>query len=183
MPETIEEYRIRVLGYLKDRDPIRLLQATPTRLERLIRGIPRRKLDRRPAPGKWSIVEILAHLADSELAMGWRFRNMLATPGVRLQWWDEHLWSEKCNYAWSDPRRSVTVFRVLRESNLALLKAVPRQVWQSSYGVHEKRGRQTVAEFVTMEAAHDLNHLVQIERLLESKPAVRRASARMKRRL
>jgi predicted enzyme related to lactoylglutathione lyase len=41
---------------------------------------------------------IRAHLADAELAMGWRLRSMLATPGVHLQWWDEHLWSEKCNF-------------------------------------------------------------------------------------
>ncbi|HLK19411.1 MAG TPA: DinB family protein [Bryobacteraceae bacterium] len=39
-------------------------------------------LIRRPAPEKWSIAEIVAHLADAELAMGWRLRNMLANPGV-----------------------------------------------------------------------------------------------------
>jgi hypothetical protein len=178
MSESFEEYRTRVLGYLRDRDPIRLLQATPVRLERLIRGLPRRKLDRRPVPGKWSVIEILAHLADAELAIGWRFRNMLATPGARLQWWDERLWSERCKYAQSDPRLSVTTFRVLRESNLALLRSVPRQVWQSSYGVHDRRGRQTVAELVTMEAAHDLNHLMQIERMLKREPSARKASRR-----
>ena len=74
------------------------------RLERLIRGVPRGVLTRRPGPGKWSIVEIVAHLADAELAMGWRLRSMLATPGVHLQWWDEQLWSEKCNYLRISPR-------------------------------------------------------------------------------
>src|SRR5262245_43829689 len=122
MAETFEEYRDRILGYLGNRDPMRVQAATPARLERLTRHAPPRVLARRPAPEKWSIVEIVAHLADAELAMGWRLRNMLATPGVRLQWWDEHLWSEKCCYKRMSPRRSVAMFRALRESNLALLR-------------------------------------------------------------
>jgi hypothetical protein len=165
MSETYQEYRARVLGYLGDRDPIRVLQSTPRKIERLLNGVPRRMLARRPNKRKWSVVEILAHLADAELAIGWRFRSMIATPGVQLQWWDEHLWSQKCHYSQMDPRCSLTLFQELRKSNLALLRSVPQRIWRSSYGVHEKRGRQTIAEFVTMEAAHDLNHLIQIERL------------------
>ncbi|HEV2731439.1 MAG TPA: DinB family protein, partial [Terriglobales bacterium] len=118
MAETFEEYKNRILGYLGHRDPIRVQRATPARLHRLLRGVPRRVLTRRPAPGKWSIVEIVAHLADAELAMAWRLRNMLATPGVSLPWWDEHLWSQKCNYAHIAPHRSIATFGALRESNL-----------------------------------------------------------------
>jgi len=178
MAETFSEYRNRVLGYLGDRDPMRVQGATPGRLERLIRGVSRGVLTRRPGPGKWSIVEIVAHLADAELAMGWRLRSMLATPGVHLQWWDEHLWSEKCNYLRISPWRSVATFRTLRESNLALLRSVPPQEWGASYGVHDKRGRQTVVEFVRMEAGHDLNHLLQIERLLGRKTRRQHGAAR-----
>ncbi len=166
MAESFEEYRSRILGYLGDREPIRVQAATPARLERLIRGLPRRLLTRRPSPGKWSVVEIVAHLADTELVMGWRLRNMLATPGVHLQWWDEHLWSEKYDYLHIPPRRSVATFRALRQSNLAILRSVPRRQWDAAYGLHDKRGRQTIADFVRMEAGHDLNHLLQIERLL-----------------
>ena len=56
---------------------------------------------------------------------------------------------------------------VLRESNLRLLESVPRLRWVDCYGVHEVRGRQTVEEFVRLEAAHDLNHLRQIDRILD----------------
>ena len=52
-----------------------------------------------------------------------------------------------------------------RESNLRLLESVPRARWVEFYGVHEVRGRQTVEEFVRLEAAHDLNHLRQIDRI------------------
>jgi hypothetical protein len=56
--------------------------------------------------------------------------------------------------------------RALRESNLRLLESVPRARWVEFYGVHKVRGRQTVEEFVRLEAAHDLNHLRQIDRIL-----------------
>jgi hypothetical protein len=110
--------------------------------------------------------EIVAHLADAELAMGWQLRNMLANPGVALTWWDQAVWAERLGYAQQDASLSAGVFRALRESNLRLLESVPRARWVECYGVHEVRGRQTVEEFVRLEAAHDLNHLRQIDRIL-----------------
>jgi hypothetical protein len=91
---------------------------------------------------------------------------MLANPGVALTWWDEAAWAERLGYAQQDASLSAGVFRALRESNLRLLASVPRARWVECYGVHEVRGRQTVEEFVRLEAAHDLNHLRQIDRIL-----------------
>jgi len=89
MAETFEAYRNRILNYLGDQEPIGVQQATPSELDRRLRDVAVEELIRRPAPDKWSIAEIVAHLADAELAMGWRLRNMLANPGVALTWWDE----------------------------------------------------------------------------------------------
>jgi hypothetical protein len=164
--ETFEAYRNRILTYLGDQDAIDVQQATPAELERRLRDVPSEVLSRRPAPDKWSIAEIVAHLADAELAMGWRLRNMLANPGVALTWWDEAAWADRLGYAKQEASLSVAVFRALRESNLRLLASVPRARWVECYGVHEVRGQQTVEEFVRMEAAHDLNHLRQIDRIL-----------------
>jgi len=166
MAETFEAYRTRVLSYLGDEDPLAVQQATPSQLDRRLRHVAPEELVRRPAPEKWSIAEIVAHLADAELAMGWRLRNMLANPGVALTWWDQSVWAERLCYAQQDAGLSAGVFRALRESNLRLLESVPRARWVECYGVHEVRGRQTVEEFVRLEAAHDLNHLRQIDRIL-----------------
>jgi hypothetical protein len=167
MAETFEAYRNRILSYLGDEDPIRVQKATPTQLEGRLRDVAPEELIRRPAPEKWSIAEIVAHLADAELAMGWRLRNILANPGVALTWWDEAAWAERLGYVQQDASVSAGVFRALRESNLRLLESIPRARWVEYYGVHEVRGRQTVEEFVRMEAAHDLNHLRQIDRILD----------------
>lgn len=174
MAESFAEYRSRVLGYLGDRDPVRVQRATPSALDRRLRGLSRATLVRRPAPDRWSIAEIVAHLADAELAMGWRLRSMLATPGVALAWWDQDRWAERLGYPDGSTRDAAAQFRALRRSNLRLLDSVPRAWWDECYGVHEVRGRQTVAQFVTLEAAHDLNHLRQIDEIL----AVRRARKR-----
>ena len=169
MSESFEEYRARVLSYLGDRNPMRVLSNTPARLRRLTSGVSSRVLAKRPAVGKWSVVEIVAHLADAELAIGWRFRNMIATPGVQLHWWDEQLWSEACHYSAIPLAASLELFGALRCSNLTLLRSLSREQLESCHGVHEKRGRQTVAEFIRMEAAHDLNHVSQIVRILGEK--------------
>jgi hypothetical protein len=166
MAETFEAYRTRVLSYLGDEEPIGVQRATPSQLDRRLRDVAPGELIRRPAPEKWSIAEIVAHLADAELAMGWRLRNMLANPGVALTWWDQAAWAERLGYAQQDASLSAGLFRALRESNLRLLASVPRERWVECYGVHEVRGRQTVEEFVRLEAGHDLNHLRQIDRIL-----------------
>jgi hypothetical protein len=102
MAETFEAYRTRVLSYVGDEEPIGVQQATPSELDRRLRDVAPEVLIRRPAPEKWSIAEIVAHLADAELAMGWRLRNMLANPGVALTWWDEAAWAERFGYAQQD---------------------------------------------------------------------------------
>lgn len=164
--ESFEEYRQRVLGYLGDRDPIQVQQSTPELLEKILNELDHQRIIRRHAPEKWSIAEIVGHLADAELAMGWRLRNMLATPGIKLTWWDEGLWAENLFYIRRDVGCALALFRALREGNLELLKAFTPQQWEESYGVHDVRGKQSVTDFIRMEAAHDLNHLRQIEHIL-----------------
>lgn len=179
MAETFAEYRARVLGYLGTRDPIRVQRATPAALERRLRKLAPTLAKRRPEPGKWSITEIVAHLADAELAMGWRLRNMLATPGVALTWWDQDQWSARLGYGKRPVGESAALFRALRTANLhLLLTGVPRSWWKTCAGIHEVRGRQTVAEFVALEAAHDLNHLRQIDCIIAHASGSRAAKRR-----
>jgi hypothetical protein len=157
-----------VLGYLGSRDPVGVLRVTPNQLARLLTGASRVVLKTRPAPGKWSVLEIVAHLADAELALSWRLRNAIAAPGVALAWWDESVWAERLGYQTIPWRASLGRFRALRLANLALLRALPLTEWDESYGTHAKRGRQSVRELVALEAAHDLNHLRQIRALIKS---------------
>ena len=129
MQETPQQYTQRMLSNSRGKDPLRLQQATPGKLATLIRRLSKKQLTRRPAPGKWSIAEILAHLADAELVIGYRMRLILASNGTVIQAFDQDAWAQTFNYNRRDPRTSVETFRVLRENNLRLLKSVPRKSW------------------------------------------------------
>jgi len=166
MPETAQQYTQRLLNYSGEKDPLRLQQAAPAKLASLVKGKTRKQLTRRPAPDKWSVAEIMAHLADAEIAISWRIRQILAKNAIPIQAYDQDAWAGTFQYAKRDPRQSLANFRSLREANLALLKSVPRKLWEN-YGVHEERGNETIVHIVRMVSGHDINHLRQIEAILK----------------
>jgi hypothetical protein len=98
MHETPQEYIQRMLGNVKGLDPRKVEAGTAKKLERLIKGVPASKLAKRPAPGKWSVGEILAHLADCEIVVGWRMRQILGAPGTPIQAFDQDAWAAACHY-------------------------------------------------------------------------------------
>jgi hypothetical protein len=167
MQETVQEYTQRLLSYSEGKDPLRSQQAAPIKLAALLKGKTGKQLTRRPAPDKWSVAEILAHLADAELAISWRIRQILANNAIPIQAYNQDLWAKTFNYARRDPRQSLANFRTLREANIALLKSVSRKLWEN-YGVHAERGNESVNHVVKMVAGHDLNHLQQVQKILQA---------------
>ncbi|HTD25265.1 MAG TPA: DinB family protein [Terriglobales bacterium] len=168
MQETPAQYTQRLLSYSEGKEPLALQQTTPKKLSALLKGKTKKRLMRRPAPGKWSVVEIVAHLADAEIAISWRLRQILSSNAIPIQAYDQDSWATTLDYAHRDSKQSLEDFRVLRNSNVALLKTVPRKLWEN-YGIHQERGNESVAHIVRMIAGHDLNHLQQIERILKEK--------------
>jgi hypothetical protein len=168
MQETSEQYKQRMYGYIAGRDPLKLQAAAPANLAKLLKKVTPAMARKRPAPGKWSIAEIVAHLADTEVALGWRMRMVVSEPGCTLQPFDQDAWAAAMRYEKRDPRKSIEQYRSLREANVALLKSLAPADWKKS-GMHPERGKQTVATIVQMTAGHDLNHLAQIERILAAK--------------
>jgi DinB superfamily len=165
MKETPQEYIKRITSYIEGRQPLKVQAATPRKLERLIKGVPVSKLRKRPAPGKWSVVEILAHLADTEIVGGFRIRMILGAPGAPIAGFNQDAWVASGHYNKRDPHKSLEQFWVLREGNLVLLKSITPEQWKH-HGVHSERGVETVEHIVRMFAGHDLNHVHQIERIL-----------------
>lgn len=168
MQETPQQYTERMLNHSRGKDPVRLQQAAPKKLAALTKGLNKKRLTARPAPGKWSIAEILAHLSDAELVIGYRLRLILASNGTSIQAFDQDAWADTFNYSRRDPKVSLEAFRTLRESNLRLLSSVPRGLWKN-YGQHQERGQETVDHIVRMMAGHDLNHMLQIEKIVKSR--------------
>ena len=166
MPETTQEYVQRILSYTEGKDPLRVMRDTPAKLSALVKRLDKKRLGKRPAPGKWSIAEIITHLADTEIVAGWRLRMILSTNGAPIQGFDQDSWASTFNYGRQDTRQALEVFRVLREYNLALLKSVPKPRWEN-HGVHQERGKETARHILRMYAGHDLNHVSQVEEIVK----------------
>jgi uncharacterized damage-inducible protein DinB len=167
MKETAQQYINRILGYVEGKDPLKVQKSTAKKMEKLIKPLSKKQIRRRPAPGKWSIAEILAHLADAEVVGSWRMRVILGADGTPIQAFDQDVWAKTFRYEGQDPKHSLKVFRVLRENNLSLLRSVPRKLWEN-HGLHSERGKETIAHIVRMFAGHDLNHLQQMEKIAKS---------------
>jgi uncharacterized damage-inducible protein DinB len=174
MQETPQQYIQRILGFVEGKDPLRVQRETPKKLHTLIKPLNKKQLMQPPEPGKWSIAEILAHLADAELVGGWRMRLILGSNRVSLQPFDQDVWAKTFAYARRDPAASLEIFRVLRESNLAMLKSLPENLWEN-YGMHQERGKETITHIVRMFAGHDLNHLSQVESISKASRGKRAA--------
>jgi hypothetical protein len=168
MQETPEQYRKRMLGYIEKQEPLKVQAATAKKIERLLKGVPAAKLRKQPAPGKWSIAEIVAHIADTELVGGWRMRLILGEPGTPIAAFDQDVWVTALHYDKRNVRKSFEQFRALRETNLALLKSLTPEQWKQ-HGIHAERGPETIETIVKMFAGHDINHTKQIEAILAKK--------------
>ncbi len=157
----MDPYVTRMLGLLGDRDPILVLEATPAQLEALTQTFDDGDWGRAYAPGKWDARHLVAHLADVELGVGFRVRQMVA--GVEtLQPFDQDVWAAP--YGRLEPSLALETFRGLRAWNLARYASFTFEDWLGEVN-HPERGPFSVGLSVRVSAGHDLNHLAQLERI------------------
>jgi hypothetical protein len=164
MGETAQQYIQRILGHVEGHDPVKVQRASAAKLKKLIHRLTPKQLKWHPEAGKWSIAEIVAHLADVEIVASWRMRSVLGANGTAIQPFDQDAWACVFQYGKRDVKQSLEVFRVLRENNLAMLKGLPPERWDN-YGMHAERGKETIAHLARMFAGHDTNHILQVERI------------------
>ena len=86
-------YKARTLSYQAGADVLALQSAAPEKLAALVDGLSREQPAHRPVPEKWSIQEIVAHLADDERVGGYRLRMILSSPGTAIQAFDQDVWA------------------------------------------------------------------------------------------
>lgn len=164
MPDT-PDYLARIREHASGKDPQQAQAQTASIISELIAGVPHDRLTKPPQPGKWSIAQILTHLAEDEIATAWRYRQMVEHSGVDLPGFDQNLWATLGNYAARDPQESLALFRLLRSANLEFLKSLSTDQW-NCFGMHAERGRITVRDLAGHMVGHDADHIEQIRRIL-----------------
>jgi hypothetical protein len=146
--------------FLAGADPVQTIAATPGRLAGLVNGLGAARLTTSPAPGKWSIRDILCHLADCEIAFAFRLRQVLAETNHVIQPFDQDKWAPP--YAYLDAASALASFTALRDWNLKLIATVPPEAYSKTL-THPERGQMFFRTLVETMGGHDLNHVRQIE--------------------
>jgi len=152
--------------YLDTQDPLPVLTSTSGRLHALTAGFTDAQLNAPPAPGKWSITNIITHLADTETVFGFRLRQTLATPTDQphhiIQPFDQEAWADR--YAVYPIEPALALFEAMRNWNLLFLATISGDE-RHRPATHPERGTMTLWTIVETMAGHDINHLQQLERL------------------
>jgi len=164
-PEHVSVYVAALLDLLGDRDPRQVLGDTPDALRSRTNGLADDVAARPEAPGKWSLIGVVQHLADAELIWGWRARMVLAHDRPVVTPYDQDLWADRLQYAKARLEEAMEQFIVLRQINLRLIDRLSDDELGRT-GLHPERGEESVGRMIRLAAAHDLMHLRQIDRIL-----------------
>jgi hypothetical protein len=158
--------------YLNGQEPLPVLNTTAARLRALTAGLTDAQINTRPAPRKWSICEIAAHLADCEIVFSFRLRQTLAPnlnqPHAIIQPFDQEAWAARYSAYQLEP--ALALFQAARNWNLLFLTTVSYDDRRRPT-THPERGTMNLWTIVETMAGHDINHLQQIERLTAARSA------------
>ena len=160
-------YTAAILGALGDRDPFEVLRTSPAAVRQAVAGVGPEIVAAPERPGKWSMLQVVQHLADAELVGAFRYRMILAHDRPALQGYDQDRWADRLGYADSDLAGALEQFGALRAANLRLLERTsPAE--RARVGVHAERGEESIAHLLRMYAGHDLVHLRQLARIRQA---------------
>jgi uncharacterized damage-inducible protein DinB len=162
-----DEAHLDQIEHIKGRwEILAKLRETPRTLASLFHGVPEEALRRKPAPEKWSMLEIACHLRDVERLFLERYAKMASQDRPALRVIDQDALAAALQYGQDDPAVALGEFRALRAETVALLSALAHQSWQR-IGVHPKRGEFSIAAQADLHGHHDANHLDRIRALRE----------------
>jgi len=161
------EYVRACLELLGDRDPWAVQAELVPELRRLTAGLSREEMARPEGAGKWSILEVVRHLADTEIVYGYRMRLILAEDDPQIPGYDQDLWARALGYQEADLEATLLELEAARAGSLRMLRGLGEAQWERA-GHHAERGRETVRGIFRLLAAHDLIHRRQIQRIRDA---------------
>jgi hypothetical protein len=153
-----------LLGLVGDRDPAEVQAELPGKLAALVEEAGPH-LRTRPAPGEWSVLELVGHLLDAEIVLASRYRWILSHDRPPIPPYDQDLWVQRLRHQDDDPGDMLALLTALRRSHLDLWARTP-QADRDRVGVHEERGEESFDLSFRMLAGHDVFHVGQMRKTL-----------------
>ncbi|MDX2035748.1 MAG: DinB family protein [Isosphaeraceae bacterium] len=133
----------------------------PRLLREAVAGMSIEQLRARPVAGRWSTLEVIAHLVDSEQCYCHRMKRVIAEDRPLLVAYDETRFTERLGYQTRDPERELDLFQATREQMILVLRGLNPEDW-TRLGVHTFEGLLDLATMVRYEAEHVTNHIVHV---------------------
>ena len=130
-------------------------------LAEALKGFPKAMWTYKPGPDRWSIHEILFHLANSEANGYIRCRRAIAEPGQSVMGYDEEKWAAELHYQDQDAEEALELFKLMRKINARLLQSLPPAAW-ANIMAHPERGPMTLDDWLVIYAAHTPAHIGQM---------------------
>jgi len=147
-------------------DTLERFRRGPELLAVVLTGVYGDETDFSVAPGKWSIRQLIAHLADSEIVGAQRFRQVIAEDNPALGAFDQDAWARNLDYARKQPKQSLESFRRVRAENYELLKSLPESTIERT-GTHAERRPLTLRQLLEIYADHAESHARQMQAIRE----------------
>jgi hypothetical protein len=148
---------------------IETLTVTPGILRSLLAVASRNVFDWKPAPERWSISEVLAHLVDVEQrSLCLRARKIAEESNPTFPSYDQMAEYERGTYSGKNGREQLELFCQEREKNVSWLRQVPLEAWQRT-GRHPEVGTIRLSQILNLWAFHDLGHIRQVAELYRAK--------------
>jgi uncharacterized damage-inducible protein DinB len=162
--ENADRYVQSLLDLLGGRDPLTTMPELPGAVAALVAGLDDAQLRRPEKQDKWSVIEVVQHLADTEIVWGYRVRKTLADPGTAIAGYDQDAWARSLHYGAANLETALAQLRALRAANLALLTSLTAEEWDRA-GIHSERGPESVRQIARLVGGHDFVHRNQIARI------------------
>lgn len=150
------------IALLGQADPFESQRQAVTRLRAILAGLDDAALRWRPAPTEWSINEVLAHLVQTEIVYGYRYRAIVANPRAPIAGFDQDAWVRELPEADQSAEQLLAALAALKQINVALLQKLNLEQ-RARWGQHSERGPESVAALIGAIAGHDLIHQAQIQ--------------------
>jgi hypothetical protein len=134
-------------------------------------GLSDDELDTAPGDGKWTVREIVHHLADSEMTSAIRLRLLIASPNPAIVGYDQEAFARRLYYADRPIEASLDAFASARRSTAEILDRLSEAEWLRE-GTHTEHGPYSVLKWLEIYASHAHGHADQI---LVARDAARKA--------
>jgi hypothetical protein len=158
------EYARGLLDRLGDRDPLSVLESSPAAVRAMFEGLDDAPIRQPERTGKWSMIEVAHHLADSDLVVGVRVRMIVAQDRPPIVAYDQDLWVANLHYRQAALSDVLTQLTVMRDANVRLARKLTTEEL-ARIGIHSERGAESAGYLLRLVAGHDLVHLDQLARI------------------